>query len=91
MPFLARYAGMNIAAGQLVAAFGSADRFRRASPSCPAPTPGLTGCSSRRWRWTSAWGRSCTSPRRWPGTPSLSIAAGDEPPSGPRLAGRPTR
>ena len=90
-PHLARYAGMNIAAAHSSPPSAVPTGSWPASPSCPAPTPGLTSSSSPRWRSTSAWGRSCTSPRRWPGTRSPSIAAGTSP-LGPKTSlGRPRR
>ena len=67
-PYVARYAGKNLVAGQFVALFGSADRYlaRIAALGGEAMRPSVI--SARRLRWTGGWARWFMLVRRWPGT-----------------------
>lgn len=66
-PFVSRYAGKNLVAGQFVALFGSADRYL-ANGGALWGRRAASGTSPPRSRWTAGWARWSTSARRWPGT-----------------------
>ena len=66
-PFVARYAGKNLLAGQFVALFGSADRYLARIAALGGDSAAAERISARHSRWTGGWARWFMSRKRWPG------------------------